>query len=96
MAKSQELLEIFYTAKFKKDYKKIKKQGKKIKDLEVVIARIQARQILEAKYQDHELVGNYVGYRECHINPDWLLIYKVIDEDLILVLTRTGSHSDLF
>ncbi len=51
---------------------------------------------LETKYKDHSLVGNYRGCRECHITPDWLLIYKVYDNDLVLYLTRTGTHSDLF
>lgn len=52
--------------------------------------------VLPHKYQDHPLNGNYAGYRECHISPDWLLIYAKYDEELILVLLRTGSHSDLF
>ena len=52
--------------------------------------------VLPEKYKDHKLSGNYAGYRECHIEPDWLLIYKIYDDKLILVLTCTGSHSDLF
>ncbi len=52
--------------------------------------------ILEERYRDHKLSGNYEGLRECHINPDWLLIYEIRDDELILVLNRTGSHSDLF
>lgn len=52
--------------------------------------------ILEERYRDHNLSGNYEGLRECHINPDWLLIYEIRDDELILVLNRTGSHSDLF
>lgn len=79
------MLDIYYTSKFKKDYKKIIKQGKKTSELEKVLG-----------YLQQLLTGNYTGLRECHINPDWLLIYKIDQEKLILALARTGSHSELF
>jgi len=70
------------------------KQGKRIKELETVMIRLAKKENLEPKYQDHELQGNYLGRRECHIRPDWLLIYKL--SDIEIVFERTGSHSDLF
>lgn len=90
------MLDIYYTSKFKKDYKKIIKQGKKISELEKVLGYLQQQKKLPEKYKDHLLTGNYTGLRECHINPDWLLIYKIDQEKLILALARTGSHSELF
>ena len=83
------MLTIKYQAAFKKDYKRIVKRGYDMRLLEKVI------ELLE-KNRDHQLSGDYAGCRECHITPDWLLIYEVADEELILYLTRTGSHSDLF
>ena len=64
--------------------------------LEKVIDTLLEENPLDEKYRDHALVGNYVGFRECHIRPDWLLIYKIEKERLVLTLTRTGSHSELF
>ena len=58
--------------------------------------RIKSGQKLDQKYRDHELTGNYKNFRECHIEPDWLLIYQIENEELILILSRTGTHSDLF
>ena len=84
------------TNKFKKDYKIIEKQGKNIKKLLEVIEVLADGEQLDSKYKDHSLIGNYKGYRECHIEPDWLLIYKVMENILILTLSRTGSHSELF
>ncbi len=90
------MLEIFYTSRFKKDYKKIVKQRKLISEFEKVVTFLQNQKSLPERYKDHNLTGNYVGFRECHITPDWLLIYQIDHNQLLLVLTRTGSHSDLF
>lgn len=87
-------LTIIRTTRFKKDFKLMLKQGKRIKELETVMIRLAKKENLEPKYQDHELQGNYSGRRECHIKPDWLLIYKLGDSEI--VFERTGSHSDLF
>ena len=90
--------ELVVTTKFKKDLKKAKKQGKDLKHLSQVISKLQMDITLEPKYYDHALTSNWQGCRECHINPDWLLIYRLSNEgDLELVeLVRLGSHSDLF
>ena len=90
------MLTISYSARFKKDYKIVQKRGYDIALLEEVLELLCTEQSLLAKYHDHNLTGNYEGHRECHITPDWLLIYKVEKEELLLVLTRTGTHSDLF
>ena len=84
------------TTRFKKDYKLIKKRGYDIKLLEEVVRIIAKGEPLPEKYNDHPLKGSYTGCRECHITPDWLLIYEIADNALILYLTRTGTHSDLF
>ena len=84
------------TSKFQKDLKRAKRRGYDIALLTSIIKMLAAREPLPAKNKDHELSGDYVGCRECHITPDWLLIYEVDREDLILYLTRTGTHSDLF
>lgn len=84
------------TNQFKKDYKRAKKRGYDIKELEIVVDKLACGEKLEDKYRDHLLVSNYEGFRECHIRPDWLLIYKIEDDVLVLILSRTGSHSDLF
>ena len=88
--------EIRFTTRFKKDLKLIGKQGKKLDKLREVVEKLANKVPLDAKYKDHELIGNYKGCRECHIEPDWLLIYQYFDDVLVLTLTRTGSHSDLF
>ena len=84
------------TTKFKKDYKRMKKQGKNMSLLESVINDLLEEKVLDEKYQDHALAGNYLGFRECHILPDWLLIYAADHDQLILTASRTGTHSDLF
>lgn len=83
---------------FKKQYKKILKQGKDISKMENVIEILAKGQQLDQKYKDHALNDNkyYRGCRECHIEPNWLLVYKIINDELILYLVETGSHSDLF
>ncbi len=82
------------TSQFKKDVKRLQKRGKDSSLLKEIILLLASNQSLETKYRDHALIGNYSGTRECHIGPDWLLIYQVTDADLILI--RTGSHADLF
>lgn len=84
------------TAVFKKDYKLAKKRGLKITLLDAVIETLASGGTLPEKNRDHALSGDYEGYRECHIASDWLLIYRIEDDVLVLVLSRTGSHSDLF
>lgn len=84
------------TSKFKKDFKLAVKQGLKIDELKKVIELLANGEELPEKYRDHQLSGNYEGHRECHIQPDWLLIYYKTEEDLVLTLVRTGSHSNLF
>jgi mRNA interferase YafQ len=86
------MLTIRYTGKFKKDYKTIKKRGYDTRLLEKVLDLLSAEKTLPPKYNDHALIGDYKGHRECHITPDWLLIYKIKDGELILELTRTGTH----
>lgn len=90
------MLTIKYQAAFKKDYKRIVKRGYDMRLLEKVIELLANQKPLPEKNRDHQLSGDYARCRECHITPDWLLIYEVADEELILYLTRTGSHSDLF
>lgn len=90
------MLDIRYSTKFKKDYKTIMKRGYNPKLLEAVLNLLCTKQALPPKYRDHPLSGNYEGHRECHITPDWLLIYKIEQNILTLTLTRTGTHSDLF
>lgn len=84
------------TTQFKKDFKLAMKRSIKIELLEEVIAMLAMGETLPDKHKDHALTGNWVGHRECHILPDWLLIYRIEDEVLVLTLARTGTHSDLF
>lgn len=85
----------FHT-QFKKDYKKIIKRNKDITKLEEVMEQLITEQELTERFKDHQLAGNYVGYRECHIESDWLLIYKIDKDENIIFFVRTGTHSDLF
>ena len=89
-------LEIVPSGQFRKDLRLAQKRGFDLDKLKKVIDALAGGAVLEAKYRDHALTGDYIGFRECHIQPDWLLIYKVDGERLFLFLTRTGSHSDLF
>jgi addiction module toxin, RelE/StbE family len=84
------------TGQFRKDYKLAKKRGLDIPLLEAVIDTLLEEKPLDEKHHDHALTGNYVGFRECHIQPDWLLIYRVERDELVLIAARTGTHSDLF
>ena len=87
---------IIPTARFRKDLKRAAKRGLPMEQLENVVDALSLGKTLAPKYQDHALTGNYVGYRECHIQPDWLLVYRIDEEILTLVLAYTGTHSDLF
>ena len=93
---SQTKYVVKFTTQFRKDYKLAMKRGLKIELLERVIMLLAAGETLPEKHKDHALTGNWIGHRECHILPDWLLVYRVEDDVLVLTLTRTGSHSDLF
>ncbi len=90
------MLKLFPTSKFKKDLKRIRKRGYDISKLDIVIQKLLNQETLSENYLDHALSGNYIGFRECHISPDWLLIYAVNQDKLILTASRTGTHSDLF
>jgi mRNA interferase YafQ len=85
---------IFQTSQFKKDLKRIKKRGKDLTKLKEIVSVIANGEVLEERHRDHSLSGNWSGSRDCHIEPDWIRIYRVNDENLFL--ERTGSHSDLF
>ncbi|HAT1922096.1 TPA: type II toxin-antitoxin system mRNA interferase toxin, RelE/StbE family [Legionella pneumophila] len=90
------MLEIVRSTQFKRDLKKIIKQGKDLDLLQEIVEALQRQESLPAKNCDHSLSGNWKGYRECHISPDWLLIYKSEDQLKLLRLARTGSHSEIF
>lgn len=89
------MMELRFTTKFKKDYKRIKRQGKDLSKLEVTLEALVCGQALPEAMRDHSLGGTYRGHRECHIESGWLLIYRIDEEGLVLVATRTGSHSEL-
>ena len=82
------------TTQFKKDVKRAKKRGKDTEKLRTVIEKLACGEALETHYRDHALVGTYRGARDCHLEPDWLLIYETSEEEVVLI--RTGTHSDLF
>ncbi len=90
------MFEILRQTQFKKDLKLAKKQGKNLDLLKKVITLLMSGEELPQKYKDHTLIGNYASTRECHIQPDWLLIYRLDEELNVLHLIRTGSHSELF
>lgn len=85
-----------YTTQFKKDYKLAKRRGLNIKLLQEIVKKLAMGEILDDSYKDHALSGKWIGYRECHIQPDWLLIYHINKDVLVLTISRTGTHSDLF
>jgi mRNA interferase YafQ len=89
-------LDIVWTSQFKKDYKLAMKRGLKMDLLDDIIRLLSRGQPLPEKNRDHELSGKWAGHRECHIQSDWLLIYRIENGVLVLTLARTGSHSDLF
>ena len=84
------------TGKFVADIKLAKKRKLPMSELYTLVDLLAGGNPLSVKYKDHALKGEYKGYRECHINPDWLLVYKKNEKDLVLLLLRTGSHADLF
>ena len=84
------------TAKFQRDLKRVQKRGYNISLLTDIIKKLADGEQLPEKNRDHSLNGEFVNCRECHITPDWLLIYEIHNGELILYLTRTGTHSDLF
>lgn len=88
--------EIRFTGQFKKDIKLAQKQGKDLDKLFEVVEKLAMGEPLDEKYKDHFLGGNYKGCRECHIESDWLLIYEIENNILVLILYRVGSHSNLF
>lgn len=90
------MLDLVYTSQFKKDYKLAQKRHVDMDELFKVISMLQKQEPLPEEKRDHSLVGNYKGYRECHVRPDLLLIYKVKKEELELLLFRIGTHSDLY
>lgn len=90
------MLKVRYSNQFKKDFKRAKKRGLPLMLLKKIIERLAAEEVLEPKYRDHALAGKYASFRECHIQPDWLLIYRINGDEVELVAQRTGTHSDLF
>ena len=90
------MLKIVASNQFRKDLKLAKNEGIDMNHLTEVVSVLAAQHPLDKRYRDHSLTGNYRGFRECHIEPDWLLIYRIEADELELFLFRTGSHSDLF
>ena len=90
------MLDIVPSNQFRRDLKLAKKRGCKMERLRDVVNMLACEQKLDEKYRDHGLTGNYSGFRECHVEPDWLLIYRISQDALALFLFRTGTHSDLF
>jgi len=88
------MLDIVASNQFKRDLRLARKRGFQIEALRLVVNTLANQQTLDAKYRDHELRGQYSGFRECHVAPDWLLIYRIEDDALELFLFRTGTHSD--
>ena len=90
------MLNVVLSNRFKKDLRAAAKRGYDLNLLDAVVNTLASQQPLPEKNRDHALTGDYIGFRECHISADWLLIYRVDGDDLILFLSRTGTHSDLF
>ncbi len=88
--------DVQFTNQFKKDLKLAKKQNRNLDKLFDIVDILASGKTLDVKYRDHELMGNYKGTRECHIEPDWLLIYEICGDVLVLMLNRIGTHSELF
>ena len=87
-------MNLHYTTQFKKDYKRIRRQKKDLEKLRAVIEKLVAGESLDPKYRDHQLFGKWNGHRDCHLEPDWILVYRITANDLYL--ERTGSHAELF
>lgn len=90
------MYEVKFTSAFKKSYKLMKKRGLDMSALDDVVDTLRQGKPLDEKHRDHVLTGNFAGFRECHIKPDWLLIYLIENNILTLTLVDTGSHSDIF
>ncbi len=90
------MYDIVFTSKMKKDVKLMKKRNKNLNLLVDILDKLAHGEVLPTKNKDHQLSGSWQGFRECHIEPDWLLIYRIDNSELILFATSTGSHSDLF
>lgn len=90
------MLNVRYATQFKKDLKLVKKRGKNLSKLKKIIEKLVNEEQLSPQNRDHSLSGNWKTFRECHIEPDWLLIYRINSDEVELVAQRTGSHADLF
>ena len=90
------MYEIVFTNKMKRDVKRMKKRGKDLSRLTGILSKLSAGVPLDRSNHDHQLSGNFSDFRECHIEPDWLLLYKIENEELLLIASGTGTHSDLF
>lgn len=90
------MLQVEYTTQFKRDLKLSKRRNKNLKALQKIMELIEHEKPLSARLKDHPLSGNWVGHRELHIEPDWLLIYKLLPEQKLVIFIRTGTHADLF
>lgn len=90
------MLEIVMSNRFKRDLKIAAKRGYDLDLLDSVVTKLASRETLSERFRDHNLTGKYAGFRECHLQPDWLLVYRVEEQELILFLSRTGTHTDLF
>ena len=90
------MYQILFTNQMKRDVKRIKERGNNISKLVDVLDLLSTGKPLESKYRDHQLSGNMSDFIECHIEPDWLLVYRIEDDRLIIIATETGTHSDLF
>ncbi len=90
------MLKVVLSNQFKRDLKLAANRGYDLDLLDWVVTELANGAQLPEKYRDHGLTGKYAGFRECHIQPDWLLVYRIDEEDILLFLSRTGSHSDLF
>jgi mRNA interferase YafQ len=91
----KEVYQVRHTSQFKKDLKRLIKQGKDISKLQEVVDTLGEGKPLDARYVDHALSGSWRGFRDCHIEPDWILLYKLEKKILVLTLTRSGSHAEL-
>ena len=90
------MLDVILSNQFKRDLKLMSRRRMDLELLDAVVTRLASGEALDEKHSDHALTGNYAGFRECHIKPDWLLIYRINGRELYLFLSRTGTHSDLF
>ncbi len=90
------MLNVVLSNQFKKDLKLMNKRGVNLELLDNVVNKLANLEKLDEKFCDHALTGKFIGFRECHIKPDWLLVYRINNNELLLFLSRTGTHSDLF